>query len=128
MKRWWLAIAVIGIVAPAMRVAAQPRPVDLPLSPRFSLALTVYRNCVLDEIDVSPLSNPTKMATRAVGTCTAMRGEVRARLIADILEAHPGYSAALAKSAADSGMKVIDPLITQAARDRAHMMFASALQ
>lgn len=128
MHVWRSAIVAMAIAAPILPAMAQPRPIDLPLTPRFSLALTTYRNCVLDEIDVSPLSDPARMADKAMGACAAMRNEVQARLIADIVEAHPGYSSASAKRDANSGMKVIDPLIAKAAQDRAHVMFASAMQ
>lgn len=117
----------MAVATPALPAVAE-KTVDLPLTPRFSLALTVYRNCVIDEIDVSPLGDPGKMAAGAMKACGAMRGEVQARLIADIIEAHPSIPATSAKSDADSGMRVIDPLIAKAAQDRVHTIFASAMQ
>ncbi len=115
---------------PASAREAAPQPVaqstaDLPLTDRFASLLTSYRNCVLAEVDASPLGVQQAMARDAISACSLSRGQLRGQLVSDIRASRPRISATVALRSADSGMAQVDPMIEAAAVDWVHLRYAS---
>ncbi len=114
----------------AARPAAQPvaqsatmSADELPLTDRFASLLTGYRNCVLAEVEASPLGRQQDMAKEAMSACATSRGELRAQLVSDIAAQQPKLGNALVLRSADSGMAQVDPMIEAAAVDWAHLRY-----
>jgi hypothetical protein len=100
---------------------------ELPLTDRFASMLTSYRNCVLAEVEASPLGVQQQMAREAMSACAISRGELRAQLISDIREKQPKLSNAVALRSAEGGLAQVDPMIEQAAIDWAHKRYARSM-
>lgn len=100
---------------------------ELPLTDRFAGLLTSYRNCVLAEVEASPLGIQETMAREAMTACAISRGELRAQLISDIREKLPKVSNAVALRSAEGGLAQVDPMIEAAAIDWAHRRYASTM-
>jgi hypothetical protein len=100
---------------------------ELPLTDRFAGLLTSYRNCVLAEVEASPLGVQENMAREAMTACAISRGELRTQLISDIRETRPRIGHAVALRSADNGLAQVDPMIEQAAIDWAHRRYASTM-
>jgi hypothetical protein len=100
---------------------------ELPLTNRFASMLTSYRNCVLAEVEASPLGVQQQMAREAMSACAISRGELRAQLISDIREKQPKLGNAVALRSAEEGLAQVDPMIEQAAIDWAHKRYARSM-
>jgi len=100
---------------------------ELPLTDRFAGLLTSYRNCVLAEVEASPLGIQETMAREAMTACAISRGELRAQLISDIREKLPKISNAVALRSAEGGLAQVDPMIEEAAIDWAHKRYARTM-
>lgn len=100
---------------------------ELPLTDRFAGLLTSYRNCVLAEVEASPLGVQETMAREAMSACAISRGELRAQLISDIREKQPRIKNAVALVSAENGLAQVDPMIEAAAIDWAHKRYARTM-
>lgn len=100
---------------------------ELPLTDRFAGLLTSYRNCVLAEVEASPLGIQETMAREAMTACAISRGELRSQLISDIREKLPKISNAVALRSAEGGLAQVDPMIEEAAIDWAHKRYARTM-
>ena len=100
---------------------------ELPLTDRFAGLLTSYRNCVLAEVEASPLGVQETMAREAMLACAISRGELRAQLISDIREKQPRIKNAVALVSAENGLAQVDPMIEAAAIDWAHKRYARTM-
>lgn len=127
---------VMGILAMTSALPASAKQVtqpialsteELPLTDRFAGLLTSYRNCVLAEVEASPLGVQKTMAREAMTACAISRGELRSQLISDIREKLPKISNAVALRSAEGGLAQVDPMIEQAAIDWAHRRYASTM-
>jgi hypothetical protein len=125
--------ALSALPASAQRVSGRPATQialsteELPLTDRFAGLLTSYRNCVLAEIEASPLGVQEHMAREAMTACAISRGELRAQLISDIRVSRPRIGNAVALRSADNGLAQVDPMIESAAIDWAHKRYASTM-
>ena len=123
-------IAGISALPASAHEAARPdtQPIssstdELPLTARFASLLTGYRNCVLAEVEASPLGRQQDMAKEAMSACAIARSELRTQLVSDIAAQQPRLSNALVLRSADSGMAQVDPMIEAAAVDWAHLRY-----
>lgn len=101
--------------------------VAMPFTPAFGTSITRYRNCVLRAVDAQALTDAATMASDAMNACALYRGEVQAQLASDIAAHNPQHAQEIALTQAENGMAVVDPMIAQAAAERAHMAFARVM-
>ncbi len=135
MTRFWAAIMVtaIGIQAApalakgAMEPASVQAQIDMPFTPAFGASIDRYRNCVLRAVDAQALTSAATMAGDAMTACAMARTEVQHQLASDIAAQNPRHAQTVALTHAESGMATIDPMIEDAAVERAHMAFARVM-
>jgi hypothetical protein len=135
MTRIWAAIMVTAMGLSATPALAQdpaptlsgPGAADMPFTDQFASAVTRYRNCVLKSMDGQALTDATTMTRGAMKDCAAYRSEVQQQLAADIAAQNAGHAQHVALVQAEDGVASIDPMIEQAAIERAHMAFARVM-
>jgi len=100
---------------------------ELPLTPRFAAAVTAYRNCVMEAVDAGSLADHREMATAAMASCAIARGQMASQLASDIRQQHPSFAPAAIDTTAANGLDTIEPMIEDAAIERAHAKYAQSM-
>jgi hypothetical protein len=111
---------------PAQPAASAPSE-DLPMTPRFAAAVTAYRNCVMEAVDAGSLADHHEMASAAMAACAIARGQMASQLASDIRQQHPGFTPVTADTSAASAVDQIEPMIEDAAIERAHAKYAQSM-
>ena len=120
------ALAHEGQPAPAQPAASAPSD-ELPLTPRFAAAVTAYRNCVMEAVDAGSLADHREMASAAMAACAIARGQMASQLASDIRQQHPSFAPAAIDTSAANGLDTIEPMIEDAAIERAHAKYAQSM-
>jgi hypothetical protein len=120
------ALAREGKPAPAQPAATASND-ELPLTPRFAAAVTAYRNCVMEAVDAGSLADHRAMATAAMASCAIARGQMASQLASDIRQQRPSLAAVAVDTSAATGLEQIDPMIEDAAIERAHAKYAASM-
>tara|TARA_R110000782_G_scaffold167129_5_gene259153 strand:+ start:8208 stop:8609 length:402 start_codon:yes stop_codon:yes gene_type:complete len=132
MKKVLAAIMVTVLGAQALPALAEtaasvPAQADMPFTEQFASALTRYRNCVLRQVDNQALTTIEHMTSEAISACVIAHGEVQQQLAADIRAQKRGHTQEVAMRHAQDAMASVDPMIEQAAAERARVAFARVM-
>ena len=104
-----------------------PAEAEMPLSEQFVSAPTRYRNCVLKEVDAQALADKDRMVREAMESCAIVRSEVQEQLATDIRTSNPAHTQEAALSQAEGALTGIDPMIEEAAAERASIAYARVM-
>ncbi|MGD9812215.1 MAG: hypothetical protein AB7U35_12945 [Sphingobium sp.] len=122
-----LSFSTAPALAKNAAIASVHSPADMPFTPAFGASLDRYRNCVLMQVDAQPLTSAAHMASEAMTACAIVRTEVQHQLASDIETQNPHHTQDIALTHAEGGMGIVDPMIEEAAIERAHMAFARVM-